>query len=73
MLYGTGIRDRVALSDVKVQIGPQPLSAAYAGAASTFVGPDQVNVVLPQSLAGSGTVSVSLAGTVSNALTMSLK
>jgi uncharacterized protein (TIGR03437 family) len=75
VLYGTGIRNRAALSDVTVRIGSQSLSATYAGAASTFVGLDQVNVLLPGSLAGSGTVSVSVsvAGTVSNALTLAFR
>ena len=75
VLYGTGIRNRAALSDVKVQVGGQSLAAAYAGAAGTFVGLDQVNVLLPGSLAGSGTVSlsVSVAGTASNALTVAFQ
>ena len=70
VLYGTGIRNRAALSDVTVQIGPQSLPAFYAGAAPTYVGLDQVNVQLPRSLAGSGTesLSVSVAGTASNVL-----
>jgi uncharacterized protein (TIGR03437 family) len=75
VLYGTGIRNRAALSDVTVEIGAQSLPAFYAGAAPTFVGLDQVNVLLPRSLAGSGTVSlsVSVAGTVSNALTLAFQ
>ncbi len=70
VLYGTGIRNRTALSNVTVQIGSQSLPAFYAGAAPTYVGLDQVNVQLPRSLAGSGTVSlsVSVAGTASNVL-----
>jgi uncharacterized protein (TIGR03437 family) len=70
VLYGTGIRNRAALSDVIVQIGGQSLPAFYAGAAPTYVGLDQVNVQLPRSLAGSGTVSlsISVAGTTSNVL-----
>jgi uncharacterized protein (TIGR03437 family) len=69
-LYGTGIRNRAALSDVTVEIGAQSLPATYAGAAPTFVGLDQVNVLLPRSLSGIGTVnlSVSVAGTASNVL-----
>jgi uncharacterized protein (TIGR03437 family) len=75
VLYGTGIRNRAALSDVTVQVGTQSLSAFYAGAAPTYVGLDQVNVTLPRSLAGSGTVnlSVSVAGTTSNALTVAFQ
>jgi uncharacterized protein (TIGR03437 family) len=75
VLYGTGIRNRAALSDVTVQIGSQSLSPFYAGAAPTYVGLDQVNVQLPRSLAGSGTVnlSVSVAGTASNVLTVAFQ
>jgi uncharacterized protein (TIGR03437 family) len=75
VLYGTGIRNRAALSDVTVQIGGQSLAAAYAGAAPTFVGLDQVNVLLPGSLAGSGTVSLSVSvdGTASNVLAVSFQ
>jgi uncharacterized protein (TIGR03437 family) len=75
VLYGTGIRTRNALADVTVNIGSQTLAPAYAGVAPVFVGLDQVNVALPRTLAGSGTVnlSVSVAGTVSNTLTVAFK
>jgi uncharacterized protein (TIGR03437 family) len=75
VLYGTGIRNRAALSDVTVRIGAQSLPAAYAGATGTYAGLDQVNVLLPVTLAGSGTVSlsVSVAGTASNALTVTFQ
>ncbi len=75
VLYGTGFRNRAALSDVAVRIGSQTLPAAYAGAAPTFAGLDQVNVLLPNSLAGTGTVNliVTVAGMVSNALTVAFQ
>ena len=75
VLYGTGIQNRPALSDVSVTIGSQTLPAAYAGPAPGFTGLDQVNVLLPPSLAGSGTVniSVSVAGAMSNAVTATLR
>ena len=75
VLYGTGIRNRAALSDVTVGIGSQTLTAAYAGAAPTYVGLDQVNVTLPNGLAGTGTVNliVSVAGIASNALTVAFQ
>jgi uncharacterized protein (TIGR03437 family) len=74
-LYGTGIRNFASLSDVTVTIGTQTLPAAWAGPASAFVGLDQVNVALPESLAGSGTVNitVSVAGTASNVVTATLQ
>jgi len=71
VLYGTGIRN-ASLSDVTVQIGTMSLPASFAGASPNFIGLDQVNVALPQSLAGSGTVdvTVSVSGTESNVVTV---
>ena len=68
VLFGTGIQNRAALSDVTVTIGNQTLPAFYAGPAPGFTALDQVNVLLPASLAGSGTVNitVSVSGTASN-------
>ena len=60
VLYGTGIRHRASLSDVTVNIGDQRLPAAYAGPTPGYVGLDQVNVALPESLEGSGSVDVSV-------------
>jgi uncharacterized protein (TIGR03437 family) len=67
MLYGTGIRNRVQLPDVTVAVGAQTLPALFAGPTS-YAGEDQVNVSLPSSLAGSGTVyiSVSIAGSTAS-------
>ena len=73
VLYGTGIHNNSSLSDVTVQIGNQTLPPFYAGAnLGHFVGLDQVNVMLPSSLAGSGTVNVTvtIAGAVSNVATV---
>ena len=72
-LYGTGIRNRVRLSDVTVTVNGQSLPAFLAQAADTVAaGVDEVWVPLPSSLAHSGTVfvSVSVAGTVSNQVTL---
>jgi uncharacterized protein (TIGR03437 family) len=74
VLYGTGIQNRASLSDVTVTIGSQTLPAFYAGSAG-YAGEDQVNVLLPQSLAGSGTVNVtvSVAGMASNVVTVMIQ
>lgn len=71
VLFGTGIQNRAALSDVTVTIGTQTLPVTYAGPAPGFTGLDQVNVMLPTSLAGSGTlnITVTVAGNVSNVVT----
>lgn len=71
VLYGTGIRNKGA-ANVTVTVGSQTLTAFYAGVAPGLVGVDQVNVSLPASLAGSGTVSVTVAigSATSNAVTV---
>jgi uncharacterized protein (TIGR03437 family) len=72
VLFGTGIQGRAALSDVTVNIGSLTLTPFFAGAAPNFTGLDQVNVMLPASLAGTGTVNVSvtIAGIQSNVVTL---
>jgi uncharacterized protein (TIGR03437 family) len=57
-LLGTGIRSRSDLSAIQVWIGGQVLTPLYAGPQATYPGVDQINVLLPRSLAGAGTVSV---------------
>jgi uncharacterized protein (TIGR03437 family) len=57
-LYGTGIRHG---SNVTANLGSlknQPVE--YAGAQGFYVGEDQINVLLPQSLKGAGVVNVTL-------------
>jgi uncharacterized protein (TIGR03437 family) len=75
VLYGTGIRNRGKLSDVTVTIGGQSLPGFYAGAVPNFTAEDQVNVSLPSSLVHGGTVyvTVSVAGTASNQVTVYLQ
>jgi uncharacterized protein (TIGR03437 family) len=71
VLFGTGIRNRASLAGVTVTIGNTALPAFYAGPAPGFIGLDRVNVLLPASLAGAGTVNiaVSVSGIVSNVVT----
>lgn len=75
VLYGTGIRNRASLSDVTVNIGSLTLAPFFAGANVNYVGLDQVNVNLPSSLAGSGTVdvSVTVSGNQSNVVQVAFK
>jgi len=58
ILYGTGIRFRSSLSAVSVTAGGSGTVVEYAGAQGTFVGQDQINAILPQSLAGAGEINV---------------
>jgi uncharacterized protein (TIGR03437 family) len=55
-LYGTGIQ-AAGTSNVQVTVGGTSVPVQYAGK-STFTGEDQVNIILPHSLAGAGDVIV---------------
>jgi uncharacterized protein (TIGR03437 family) len=74
LLFGTGIRgagsDRVAARIAGVNADVQ-----YAGPQPTYAGLDQVNVLLPRSLAGSGEVEIALEaeGKPANAVTVFVK
>jgi uncharacterized protein (TIGR03437 family) len=59
-LYGTGIRNRAALSAVSATVGGVSARVDYAGAQGQFVGLDQVNLALPRELAGLGALDVVL-------------
>jgi uncharacterized protein (TIGR03437 family) len=60
LLFGTGIRHRNSLAEVRVTAGGQNAEVLFAGAQGDFVGLDQVNLRLPHSLAGRGEVDVVL-------------
>lgn len=53
-LYGSGLRGRASQGDVSVTLGGTQLAVDYVGPQGYFVGLDQINVILPQSLAGRG-------------------
>ena len=55
ILYGTGFR-HAPQGQVTVTVGGMNLPAAYSGAQGVYIGLDQVNVLLPPSLAGRGDV-----------------
>ena len=59
-LYGTGIRHISSLSVLTATVNGQNVPVVYAGAQGQYPGLDQVNVMLPHSLAGSGQVSLVL-------------
>ncbi|MGO9095951.1 MAG: SBBP repeat-containing protein, partial [Bryobacteraceae bacterium] len=60
VLYGTGLRGLTSLANASATAGGQTAVVDYAGAQGSFVGLDQVNLTLPQSLRGQGTVPISL-------------
>ena len=59
-LYGTGIRGRSSLANVKVTIGTVDVDPTYAGPQPSTAGLDQVNVPLTLALRGAGEVSVTV-------------
>lgn len=75
VLFGTGIRNRSALSAVVVTIGGTAGTVQYAGAQSQYEGLDQINVLLPASLAGRGEVDLVLTadGKAANTVKVNLK
>lgn len=75
VLLATGLRSRSSLGSVIVNIGGTRTDALYAGAQGSFVGLDQLNVLLPRSLAGRGEVdlSVTVDGQEANKLRVVIK
>jgi uncharacterized protein (TIGR03437 family) len=75
ILYGTGIRHAGSTSAVSVTVGGQAGQVTYAGAQGSYEGLDQVNILLPHSLAGSGSVPVALtaAGVAANTVTVDIQ
>ncbi len=58
LMYGTGLRGRSSLDQVKITIGGTPVQVPYAGGQFSFAGLDQLNLELPPSLAGRGTLDL---------------
>jgi uncharacterized protein (TIGR03437 family) len=60
ILFGTGIRFNNGLAQVMASIDGAPFPVAFAGPQGAFVGEDQVNLLIPRSLAGHGPSSLIL-------------
>ena len=75
VLYGTGIRNRSASSAVTCMVNGTALPVIYAGTQPDYPGLDQVNVLLPASVRGAATLSVSLMvdGLSSNTITVAMQ
>ncbi len=58
ILYGTGIHNQSTA--VTATIGSTIVPVSYAGPQGTFLGEDQINILLPASLRGAGVVNVIL-------------
>lgn len=74
VLFGTGIRGRATLADVKLTIGDAAAPVSFAGPQG-LDGLDQLNAEIPRSLIGRGEVTVTLGiGTVNaNPVKVSIK
>jgi uncharacterized protein (TIGR03437 family) len=74
LLYGTGLR-AAGTSGVSVKINGTSAPVQYAGPQGSFAGLDQMNVLLPPTLAGAGAVTVQLQanGITANAVTITVK
>ncbi len=74
-LYGTGLRNRSSLTNVTCTVGGVSAQVQYAGAQLQYPGLDQVNVALPLTLRGAGTVNVELTvdGQLSNAVEIAIQ
>jgi uncharacterized protein (TIGR03437 family) len=59
VLFGTGL-EAAGTAGVTVSVGGTAVPVRYVGSQGGYVGLDQVNVVLPQSLAGKGSVTIQL-------------
>jgi uncharacterized protein (TIGR03437 family) len=72
-LFGTGIRGHSV--GVTCKIGTTTAAVTYAGPQETYVGLDQVNITLPQSLRGGGSMTLLLTvdGQAANAVSVTLQ
>ncbi|MBL8206889.1 MAG: Ig-like domain repeat protein, partial [Blastocatellia bacterium] len=75
VLFGTGLRSRLALEVVRATIDNQDIEILYAGPQGAYVGLDQINLKLPRTLAGKGEVDLKLfvEGKLANTVRINLK
>jgi len=73
-IFATGL-DSVSAGDVQATLGGKPAKVDFAGPQGSFVGLDQINVEIPNSLAGSGNISILLkvAGQTANTVNVTIK
>jgi len=60
-LYGTGLRNLKSTDGLTVNVGSAAVTPTYIGAAGQYPGLDQMNLLLPSSLAGKGQVYIVIA------------
>ncbi|MFN0123926.1 MAG: hypothetical protein ACKV2V_25775, partial [Blastocatellia bacterium] len=73
--YGTGIRNVANLAAVTATVGGVNAQVSFAGPQGEFMGLDQLNILLPRTLAGRQDVDVTLsvAGRLANTVRISVK
>ncbi len=59
-VYGTGLRFNSGLPGVQCLLGGTPADVSYAGPQGTYVGLDQINILIPKTLTGRGEVDLEL-------------
>ena len=75
LLYGTGLRNNSGVQNAAATIGGYRATVLFAGAQPQYPGFDQVNLVVPPSLAGAGEVSIvfTVDGQTANVVTVSIQ
>ena len=75
VLFGTGFRHYSVSSAITVTIGGETSGVSFAGAQGVFPGLDQLNVLLPNSVAGRGEVDVVITvnGIIANPIVVHIK
>ena len=58
VLFGTGTRGRTSLDNVRMTLGGRTLPLAYVGPQGAYAGLDQINALIPASLAGRGALDL---------------
>ena len=74
-LYGTGFRNLASPASASLTIGGVQAQILYIGAQPTYPGLDQVNMIVPASLAGAGEVPIVLTveGQTANAVILNIQ
>jgi uncharacterized protein (TIGR03437 family) len=75
LLFGTGVRGRTNLANVNIKIKNIESQIGFAGSQGALTGLDQVNVLLPHSLTGSGEADIRLTvdGLTANVVSLNIK
>ncbi len=75
VIFGTGFRNRSALSSVSAFIGGVNCEVLFAGAQGDLIGVDQANIRIPRSLAGRNTIELLLRadGIAANTVNLGIK